>query len=447
MTVQTYAAEAQYVLTRVIAALQDCKRKPQIRESILTEYMGFVILFVVLDEIHLGEPVSLYLTEEVLHQISTLTNGKQVWPSNHNGARYGIVLSRPGLLPAVIPFPQDLPGNDVFPIGLTLNRAEINLPVQRLHNMLVGGSPESGKSNLLEALALTALQYGYQLYLADPEEHTFAPDAWNGQAAKPVASSAAALAELLETIKAELERRQALFHQAAQYGIPPKDLDAYNALAGGGSSQNLPRLARLMLIIDEANSYLDKSGVSETIFELARRGRKWGAHLVLAGHNWRAADVPRSLSSMFSTRLCFKVDDDTSGGVVLGSREHGIRAMGLRRKGRAILRQSGGFCTLQTYLVSEELKQSWLKEIQPPSPLSELERRLVTHAIEKIEGKFKVNQLAQAFSREGVTNYQVQKIAERFERRGWLTHPQHATDARSVTSELRSLAGLEHTGR
>jgi DNA segregation ATPase FtsK/SpoIIIE-like protein len=393
----------------------------------------------VLDEVRLGEPVSLYLTEDVLHQISTLTNGKRVWPSNHNGARYGIVLARPNPLPAIVPFPQELPGNNIFPIGVTSGRAEISLPVQRLHNMLVGGSPESGKSNLLEGLALTALQYGYQLYLADPEEHTFAPDAWNGLTSKPVASSLSAFGELLETIKAELERRQALFHQAAQNGIPPKDLDAYNATAK-------ERLPRLMLVVDEANSYLDKSGVADAIFELARRGRKWGAHLVLAGHNWRAADVPRALSSMFSTRLCFKVDDDTSGGVVLGSREYGMRAMSIRRKGRAILRQSGGYYTVQTYLVSEELKQDWRKDIQPPSPLSELEKRLVAYAIEQLEGKFKVNQLAQAFSGEGVSNHQVQKLAERFEARGWLTHPRHATDARRVTDELRHLAGFPQIG-
>ena len=441
MAIQSYAAEAQYVVNRVMTALQDCKRKPLIRESILTEYMGHVILFVVLDEVRLGEPVSLYLAEDVLHQISTLTNGKRVWPSNHNGARYGIEISRPGPLPAVIPFPHALPGSDIFPVGMATSRAEINLPVQRLHNMLIGGSPESGKSNLLEGLVLTALQYGYQLYLADPEEHTFSPEAWNSLTAKPVASSLAALMELLETIKSELERRQALFHQAAQNGIPPKDLDAYNASAGAS------RIPRLMLVVDEANSYLDKSGVADTIFELARRGRKWGAHLVLAGHNWRAADVPRSLSSMFPTRICFKVDDDTSGGVVLGSREHGVLAMKLRRKGRAILRQSGGYFTVQTYLVSDEQKQTWRKDIQPPSPLSELEKRLVAHAIQSLEGKFKVNQLAQAFSREGVTNYQVQKIAERFERRGWLTHPQHATDARRITDELRSLAGSDYIGR
>jgi len=439
MTIQSYAAEAQYVVNRVRTALQDCKRKPMIRESVLTEFMGHIILFVVLDEVHLGEPVSLYLAEDVLHQISTLTNGKRVWPSNHNGARYGIEISRPGPLPSVIPFPQDLPGNDIFPIGMASSRTEISLPIQRLHNMLIGGSPESGKSNLLEGVVLTALQYGYRLYLADPEEHTFAPEAWNDFTARPVASSPAALAELLETIKAELERRQALFHQAAQNGVPPKDLDAYNAVAKG-------RLPRLMLVVDEANSYLDKSGVADAIFELARRGRKWGAHLVLAGHNWRAADVPRSLSAMFPTRICFKVDDDTSGGVVLGSREYGARAMHLRHKGRAILRQNGGFFTVQTYLVGEELKQNWRKDIKPPSPLGDLEKRLVAYALEQMEGKFKVNQLAQAFSGEGVTNYQVQKLAERFEARGWLTHPQHATDARRVTDELRSLAGFQQIG-
>ena len=101
---------------------------------------------------------------------------------------------------------------------------------------------------------------------------------------------------------------------------------------------------------------------------------------------------------------------------------------------------------MQTYLVGEELKQTWRKDFKPSSPLTDLERRLVAYALEKMDGRFKVNQLARAFSGEGVTNYQVQKLAERFELRGWLTHPQHATDARRVTDELRSLAGFQQIG-
>jgi len=436
MALQSYLAEARFVANRIKSALRDCRRNPLIRECVLTETNGSVVLFVVLDEINLGEPISLYFSEDVLHQISTLIHGKQVAPSNHNGARYAVVLKQPPGLPGSVPFPENLPGGDLFPIGIGRGNQVLSIPVQRLQNVLIGGSPESGKSNLLEGFVLTAHQYGYRLYLADPEEHTFAPEAWNRIAAQPVASSLPGLERLLETLKAELERRQVLFQQAGLEGIPPRDLDAFNATAK-------ERLPRLMLVIDEANSYLDKGGVANTLFELARRGRKWGAHLILAGHNWRAADVPRSLSAMFPSRICLKVDDDTSGGVVLGDRAWGQKAQSLAHKGRAVLRLGGSYQVAQTYLVGEALAQG-LKGL--PAPLSELEKRLVAYARERFEGKFKVNQLAQAFSGEGVTNYQVQKIAERFERRGWLTHPQHATDARRVTAELLALAGLEQIG-
>jgi hypothetical protein len=439
MLSQRYLPEAQYVVERIVTALHDCRRNPVFREFVLTERNGNVILFAVLDEHRLGEPVSLYLSEDVLHQISTLTHGKRVVASNHNGARYAVLLSKPQPLPKTVSFPAELPGNDQFPLGVGLPQSALTIPIQRLQNILIGGSPESGKSNLLEMFVLTACQYGYSLYLGDPEEHTFAPEAWNAITARPVASSVADFLALLEAVKSELERRQVLFQQAARNGIPPKDLDAYNLTC----THPLPRL---MLVVDEANSFLDKAGVAETLFELARRGRKWGAHVILAGHNWRAADVPRSLSSMFTTRICLKVDDDTSGGVVLGNRDWGRKAIHIRQKGRAILRLSGSFRTVQTYLVSDEMKQSWQETITMPSPLTDLEKQFVQYAIEHLDGRFKVNKLAEAFAGLGVTNYQMQKTAERFEHRSWLTHPQHATDSRQVTAELRDLAGLVQIG-
>jgi hypothetical protein len=118
--------------------------------------------------------------------------------------------------------------------------------------------------NVILFTVLDELRLGepVSLYLADPEEHTFAPEAWNAigrslpATAKPVASSSDNLLELLETVKGELERRQTLFHQAAtvqntvRNGIPPKDLDVYNSVA----STPLPRV---MLVVDEANSYLN----------------------------------------------------------------------------------------------------------------------------------------------------------------------------------------------
>jgi DNA segregation ATPase FtsK/SpoIIIE-like protein len=196
----------------------------------------------------------------------------------------------------------------------------------------------------------------------------------------------------------------------------------------------------MMLIVDEANSYFDHKELFTLLTDLARRGRKWGLHLVLAGHNWRAKDVPRSLSAMFPTRICFRVTDDTSGAVVLNSRIWGKRAMHLAHPGRGILLMEGHYQFFQAYHAQEQITQA---EILPP--LTPLETRFVAYALLKLDGKFIVNRLAEAFAGEGVTSHQVKTLAQAWERRGWLTQPGHATDARRVTPELAEFAGLSRT--
>ena len=136
----------------------------------------------------LGEPVSPYFTDEGLHQITTLTRGKRVATSNHNGTRYAVLLSQPPTLPRNIDVPAGLE-RDIFYLGAG-RRSDIRLSAERLLNVLVGGASRSGKSNFELGLAYTALQNGYALYLADPQEITFSP-AWGSVTAAPVAASKA----------------------------------------------------------------------------------------------------------------------------------------------------------------------------------------------------------------------------------------------------------------
>jgi hypothetical protein len=105
---------------------------------------------------------------------------------------------------------------------------------------------------------------------------------------------------------------------------------------------------------------------------------------------------------------------------------------------------NGQYSIFQAYRLSAEQAVS----AQPVeiNPLSDVERALVAYALEQLEGRFIVNRLAQALAGQGISHHQVQKIAEQFERRSWLTKPQHATDARRITPELARLAGVAHTG-
>ena len=129
--------------------------------------------------------------------------------------------------------------------------------------------------------------------------------------------------------------------------------------------------------------------------------RKWGVVIVLAAHNWRAKDVSRGLFAMFRQPGCFRVADDTSGAVALNSRRWGKQAMKLRQPGRGILLLDGRYQVFQAYRLSPEQERQGLAIKVDLSPLSELERSLVTYALDQMDGRFVVNKLAAAFAAGG----------------------------------------------
>lgn len=399
----------------------------------LTERNGLVWLAVVLNLNHMEGRLEGFVSSETLHHLSTALHSKPVFLSNSTGLRYMILLNAVPKLPATIPYPDMFEKNSL-PLGIGLAGP---LAMVALQNTLICGEPGSGKSNLLEGLNYAATLHGWTRFYVDPDATTFNPDVLNPKNSSAVAQSTREFKALLGAIHAELARRRTLFQEAAHNGVMPTNLDEYNKIA----KEPLPRM---ILFVDEANSYFDDKEILEQVTDLARRGRKWGLIIVLAGHNWRAKDVPRGLSAMFPARISFRVSDDTSAAVVLGSRRWGKEALGLRQPGRGILFMNGQYSIFQAYRLTAE-------QAVPPHPvefipLSDVEQSLVVYALEQLEGRFIVNRLAQALAGQGISHHQVQKIAEQFERRSWLTKPQHATDARRITPELARLAGVAHTG-
>ena len=402
----------------------------------LTERNGLVWLAVVFDLPYLQGRLESFVSSETIHHISTTLHGKPVYLSNSTGLRYMILLTPIPRLPGSIPFPEQFELGAI-PLGVSLSGPVL---LSGMRNTLICGEPGSGKSNLLEGIAAAAHRSGMALYFVDPDGHTFNPDILDTFASEPVAQSPQDFLELLEKLNAELLRRQGLYRSVTVDGQPPADLQAYNHQV---ATQPLPRL---VVLVDEANSYFEHKEILELLTDLARRGRKWGLAIVLAGHNWRAKDVPRGLSSMFTVRISFRVADDTSGVVVLGSRRWGKEAQRLRQPGRGILLLDGQYSIFQAYyLQPEQARALWNKPVEV-DPLTPTEKALVSYAWQHLNGRFIVNRLAQAFAGQGVTHHQIQKLAEQFERRGWLSQPAHATDARRITPELCSLAGFTHTG-
>ena len=392
-------------------------------------------LIAVMDAQNLRHPIARYTHEGVRHQLSTAVGGLPVALSNSSGLRFGVLLSGRPQLPRSLTFPG-MPGErDVIRFGMGL-RGEVSLHAKKMINMIVCGGQDSGKSTLLRMMAYTNRFHGAKLYLADSQEHTFNPDAWNPLAAMPVAGSRSALMTLLARMQAEVEERSVLFRQAAQNsgGIPPEDIDAYNQVA-------YP-LPRVWFFGDEMNTYLSERAVQERIADLARVGRKWGVHLVVAGHNWRGEDIPRGLSAMFPTRLCLRVADDTSGRVTLDDHRWGRQAMKFKVPGRAVLRTSK-FETIQLYQVTLDQEREWLAGTSAPSPLPANEMEIVKRSLDEEEGKMTLEFLMG----KGLTDTSARQLSERYEALGWLKKDAARDNARFVTPKLRDLVTNQQTAQ
>jgi hypothetical protein len=398
---------------------------------LLASRNGMVWLIAVMNPLALGARIRKYYDPQVAHQISTAFAGKPVYIANRTGLRYGVMLSQKPKLPKKIVFP-DLPEQrDLFRLGHTL-QGEVVITATEMKNVLIGAAQGSGKSNLLNLLVHQMRFSGWQLYLADPQLHTFNPDVWDKLAAHPVAGKEKDLLTIIERIRAEIEHRMALFRALAEDGVSPKDIDAFNAI----SPEPLPRIG---FLIDEANTFLGNPAIFSGIADLLRQGRKWGLHIVLAGHEWHKKDVPSQVNDMLQTRLALSTPDEISGSVVLRNARWGKWVMD-KPAGCGVLKAQGKFLAIQFYLISDEQQREWFTHLEGPGPLNHNEIAYIRYALEKHAGEFNFRKIAAAF--ETLSPWQARTLAEKWERRGWLERGRDAVSSRCISEILLELAGL-----
>ena len=97
---------------------------------------------------------------------------------------------------------------------------------------------------------------------------------------------------------------------------------------------------------------------------------------------------------------------------------------------------------LQGFYLSDEAIKATLAGLadRPYSRLTDLERSLVRYAAGQLAGEFKIEGLYEAF-RGRISKRKLTTLAQVWERRGWLTAPQHRADPRRVTEKLLKEAG------
>ena len=181
----------------------------------------------------------------------------------------------------------------------------VTVNLAHIPHILLGGSTGSGKSVLLKLLLMQALRKGAEVYIADFKGGVDFPKVWHEKCRMCFAEED--LCNILDRLVEELERRKSALKAL---GCP--NIDAYNEIA------ERP-LQRLIFACDEVAEVLDKTGadserkkllsqIESMLSTIARQGRAFGIHLILATQRPDATIIPGQIRNNMDFRVCGRAD-------------------------------------------------------------------------------------------------------------------------------------------
>lgn len=236
-----------------------------------------------------------------------------------------------GGLPACVPWKPDfLPDGGGFPLAMGMGLAgPVAVDLAAIPHLLIGGATGSGKSVLVRCLLYQARRKGAQVLIADFKGGVDFSDAfWQDQC--HLILDEAALLDALSNLVDTLHIRKQLLVNAHC-----KNIDEYNRASA------VP-LQRIVFACDEVAELLDKSGRNKEgretadkiigcLATIARLGRAFGIHLVLATQRPDAAIIPGQIKNNVAGRACGAADnvlsqiilDNTDAAVQIPKEAHG----------------------------------------------------------------------------------------------------------------------------
>jgi DNA segregation ATPase FtsK/SpoIIIE-like protein len=202
-----------------------------------------------------------------------------------------------------------------------------------------------------------------------------------------------------------------------------------------------------LLIVDEAADFRGDVAM-DTLVEIARKGRAFGVSILLGTQSPSSKVIDPQVRANLPTAIAFQARTHIESKVILGCKG----AEELTRPGQALTFIGGTWQKVQVLRVDPDSVGKFISEqvvVERPADdsavLSEIERALVQTAIEDLDGAFTIGRLYEMHKGD-ISKRQLSKLAKTWERRGWLTEPEHATAPRYVTHELISLALDAETG-
>lgn len=181
----------------------------------------------------------------------------------------------------------------------------VTVNLANIPHILVGGSTGSGKSVLLKLLLMQALHKGAEVYIADFKGGVDFSPVWHAKCR--LLLNEEAVRYNLEQLVNALEYRKSEFKA---WGVP--NIDEYN-------KKSATKLPRLIFACDEVAEMLDKTGADSErkkilaqieikLATLARQGRAFGIHLILATQHPDATIIPGQIRNNMDFRVCGRAD-------------------------------------------------------------------------------------------------------------------------------------------
>ena len=210
-------------------------------------------------------------------------------------------------LPNTIEWNENLlsPDSFVLLLGESL-MGPVSVDLTHIPHILLGGSTGSGKSVLLKLLLMQAVRKEADVYISDFKGGVDFPSIWHKKC--HLCFDEYELLELLTSLVEELQRRKELFRNTGC-----SDLDFYNHTAR-------EPIKRIIFACDEVSELLDKTGLTKDQKELvskiegklsiiARQGRAFGIHMILATQRPDANILPGQIKNNIDCRICGRADN------------------------------------------------------------------------------------------------------------------------------------------
>ncbi len=215
-------------------------------------------------------------------------------------------------VPARTDLPDTVDWNDKFLLEesfvLALGESftgPITVDLVKIPHILLGGSTGSGKSVLLKLLLMQSIKKGAVVTIADFKGGVDFPSAWHKSC--QMCFDEISLVQILTELVDELQRRKQIL-QASEC----RNIDEYNKTAA-------KPMKRHIFACDEIAEVLDKTGLTKDQKEIvnqvesklsiiARQGRAFGIHLILATQRPDAQILSGQIKNNVNCRICGRAD-------------------------------------------------------------------------------------------------------------------------------------------